>query len=346
MDRGIPQTVPIDVWRIIFDLACTDTGRTGATLSRVCKGFCETLTPYRFRYVCLSKLQSIENFVECFELVHSAAVSRGDGADLPQVRRLLLSFLPGETDAEPVPSLLLGPLGYLTWRDKKVEWNTRFVRCMTRLFALIAPRLEALTVLQSPLVPLPFVRCTLPALRELTLLQDDRLFLRLADDPCTSQGWPIPSDTDFYGVAPPPDLAGWAAAAPPFPALTSLHLVLGDLRNPQWRTTIPAWAALAPRLARLCVSNAGSPILAAVGALLHARPPAFPTLDQVTLQVALTRFRAEYAHLENHSKDEGKRRARAPDVKVLDSICDVDRTSYWPERLTDEWFAKLPAGRG
>ncbi|KAI0674820.1 hypothetical protein C8Q78DRAFT_928544, partial [Trametes maxima] len=254
------DVLPGDVWRIIFGTICIDTGYTAACISRSCKAFKAICVPFQYRIVSLSKVRLIENFIDSFDSALSAATARGEIADLPRVQFLLLRFLPRATDVPPWPGREAAETDFHDWQQAKSAWNGRFVRSVTRLFALVAPRLEVLTVLQSPIIPLPFVPCTLPALRELALLEDDRMFLRLANDYGANSKVGIPdepSNTYFYGAGVPPDLDSWAEARP-FPVLETLHIVYGTgmSKIQPWSATIPIWATLVPRLKHLRIDNA------------------------------------------------------------------------------------------
>ncbi|KAH9895057.1 hypothetical protein C8Q73DRAFT_485256 [Cubamyces lactineus] len=126
----IVDQVPTDVWHVILEFACTDTVYTGASLSKTCKAFRMMAIPYRFRAVSLSKVDTIDKFVQCFEQAHAIAVARGGGAELPRVQHLLLRFLPGLSDAPVQPH---GPSEeeLNVWRAAKSLWNERFVDIVT-----------------------------------------------------------------------------------------------------------------------------------------------------------------------------------------------------------------------
>ncbi|KAI0745127.1 hypothetical protein C8Q76DRAFT_23823 [Earliella scabrosa] len=234
----------IDVWQHVFEFACTDGGRTAAALSRISKAVQGISAPFRFYSVELHSLKQVQKFLTAYE----AALAAASGAqnDPPHVRHLRLAFLPGETDM-----FVLGPSFHFrdfhSWQGVKVEWNARFVELMTRLFALIGPDLKTMTVLQNNEILLPYVRATFPNLRELTLLDEDRMFLRSELKP---DGWAEPSDKDFYSAGPPPN-KDELAASPIFPALERLHLIEGN-----WQDTLPLWVYAAPRLAHLRLSSA------------------------------------------------------------------------------------------
>ncbi|KAI0823707.1 hypothetical protein BC628DRAFT_1449403 [Trametes gibbosa] len=168
--------LPIDVWRNIFEFACTDGGRTAISFSYVSRAFRSISAAYRFHSVRISRLQDIEAFLVRYEVALAAAATTGDNT--PWVHHLLLPFLPGETDV----TVIKGPCHFrdtMSWREAKDAWNARCVDLLSRLFASVGSHLETLAVVQSRAIPLPLVRCTLPALRMLTLTVDDRIFVRL-----------------------------------------------------------------------------------------------------------------------------------------------------------------------
>ncbi|KAI0644625.1 hypothetical protein C8Q79DRAFT_1011651 [Trametes meyenii] len=221
---------------------------------------------------------------------------------------------------------------------------------MTRLFALVAPRLEVLTVLQSAAVPLPFIRCTLPALRELALLEDDRMFLRLANDYGANSRVGIPhepSNMYFYGAGMPPDLDGWAEARP-FPALETLHIVygIGMSKVQPWSATILIWATLAPRLKYLRIDNASRRAITTVYGAVNARPRTkFRHLRTVTMQTGSPRAEDDLAYVTSPPPREGHRRRR-PQVTLVGRPPFAEVTeSIWRQRIVVEWYRKLPGRR-
>ncbi|KAI0371059.1 hypothetical protein BV20DRAFT_965709 [Pilatotrama ljubarskyi] len=274
------DALPIDVWRPVFEFACVDGGFTSTSLSRVSRLIRAASAAYRFHTVRLSKLRDVQTFLGCYEAVLSSASA--EKHDAPHVRHLLLSFLPGETDV-----ILLGGSYHMrdfhSWRDGKDDWNARFVDLMSRLFALIGSHLETLTIVQSHIIPLPFVRCTLSALRELTLLEDDRMFVRLPDEPSRQEDWVELSNISFYAAGKPLDLAA-VTAAPPFPCLERLYLVDGRTKRLLWRKTLPVWAKLAPRLALLRIFHARDSTVGELRDVIAANPPALPALRTLAVQ--------------------------------------------------------------
>ncbi|KAH9895056.1 hypothetical protein C8Q73DRAFT_485268 [Cubamyces lactineus] len=269
------SAVPIEMWRIIFAYACIDGGRTGIALSSVSKLVRTLSTPYRFHSVRLATTRGISKFLTCYRIAVAAAAA--EEIDTPRVRHLLLSFLPGETDMICLEGPVVGRDVY-SYYEAKEAWNRRFAELTSNLLSLVGSHLETMTVLQSPGIPLPMIRCQLPALRELTLLGDDRLFVRLPGEPPNAYGLLEPSDNTFYPPCTGPLDFDAISTAPCFPALRRLHIVDGELKRVPWEMTLPVWAKLAPHLNILRISCARGPVLRAVQQTLRAPVPTFPTL--------------------------------------------------------------------
>ncbi|KAI0331025.1 hypothetical protein GY45DRAFT_674704 [Cubamyces sp. BRFM 1775] len=230
------------------------------------------------------------------------------------------------------------------WRAAKSKWDERFVDVVTRLFALVAPRLEVLTVVQWHNIPLPFVRCSLPALRDLTLFNDDRLFLRLPTEPTYPESDALPSNGCFHDSGIPPDVEGWAASSP-FPALKRLHIVCGSYRKHLcWTKTLPIWAATAPRLAHLRISQATKPALAAVEAVLSARPRKFRALRTVVLQAESGWRGGRFAHLA--ALYGGANPGHSPEVTIMGRVPFAHAEGYWKRRVILDWYESLPGRNG
>lgn len=340
------DSLPIDVWCGIFEFACTDGGRIASSLSRVSKAFRTISATYRFRSVRLSRLRNIQEFLTRYEA--ALATASAAGCDPPRVYHLLLSFLPGETD---VTLLDAGchMRDFHAWRDMKGVWNARCVDLLTRLFALIGAHLKTLTVLQSPTIPLPFVRCTLPALRELTLLADDRLFVRLPSEAGDHNSWIELSNTEFYAAGAPLDLTE-VAANPPFPALERLHVVdvSGEDVAPkrlQWATTLPVWARLAPRLATLRLSHPDVATLRDMHNLLRATPPVFAALRTLAVQPATEgqQAAAAVAKLKQVCADASSHELSGTWVHFVDAspVAGGSDSAYWPRELVAEWSERM-----
>ncbi|KAH9858646.1 hypothetical protein C2E23DRAFT_855453 [Lenzites betulinus] len=348
--------LPIEVWRYILEFACTDGGRTAISFSRVSRAFRSISTAYRFHSVRLSKLSDIQAFLVEYEAALATATSTRN--DPPRVCRLLLSFLPGETDVK----LLEGPCTFRdvhSWREAKDTWNARCVDLLSGLFALVGSHLETLAILQSRAIALPFVRCTLPALRTLTLLAEDRLFVRLPSEPNNSLSWMEMSNVSFYASNAPIDFAG-VAAAPPFPALQRLHIVDVTDKDAQskrlpWTVTLPVWAKLAPHLAILEFSNAAGVTVRDLRDLAHDMPPVFSTLRTLAVQPAAEDSGSSISLAGMEATPSGRdsdpnARTRSqmgvdatpsghPPVKYVlrRPVPGGDDSAYWARRLAEEW---------
>ncbi|EIW63152.1 uncharacterized protein TRAVEDRAFT_43459 [Trametes versicolor FP-101664 SS1] len=273
--------LPYDIWHIIFQLACTDGGRTGCALALTSKACRRASSSARLNSVRLHSLRHVRNFLICLERIR-----RSTGED-PPVRHLLFFLFPETCDA-PVRALRAHWTDYarneramLTqlvnehreWNAKKIAWNRAFVLHVSALLARVADTLRTLLVLQSREVRLPLVRCRLPALRELTLLGDDRMFVRVP-----RPGILVPregDDSDFalYDV-PLPSADGPEGA--PFPALRRLHVVYALPKLHPWEDTLPRWAALAPAVTHLRISQGSAQVAQMIRDMLGLPPPLVP----------------------------------------------------------------------
>lgn len=326
------DTLSVDVWQYIFKLACTDGGRTGAALSRTNKVFRSVSAPYRFYTVKLTRLKQIEAFLTTYEAAITTASQTTPPSDAPHVRHLFLAFLPGQTDV-----IVLGHafhfMDFHGWQEDKDAWNERFVRILTRLFVHLAPSLHTLAVLQNYQVRLPYVRIEggFPALRELTLLGDDRMFFRAKLDPDT---WLEPGDRQFYSAGPPPDRDA-LAAAPLFPVLERLHLVDGD-----WHDTLHLWAVVVPRVVHLCVDDAKDQTCEALRDLLvdSSNLAALRTLAvSPKPQGGVPWTATAWAQVERASVD-----VRIVPAETMTQRKDLE--TYWPRRLEEQWQEHVSAG--
>ncbi|KAI0674822.1 hypothetical protein C8Q78DRAFT_503570 [Trametes maxima] len=322
------ETLPTDVWHHILHFACTDGGYTSRALARVSKTIRAVSAAYRFHSVRLAKLRTIQKFLVLYEA--ALATAAADGTDPPRVRHLLLRFLPHETDV----TLLEGAFHFRDFHSctmAKDAWNADLVAHLGRLFALTRTHLETLAVLQSERIPLPFLRVDLPALRALTLLADDRVFVRRPDEPHTDGGWTEASNAKFYTTAPPTDAVDAA-----FPALERLHLVDGPNKRLPWATTLPVWGRLAPRLAHLRVECADGATLGAVRDVVRASPPVFAALRTVAVQAASDEPASAAGVAEIQEACAG-RIFEGGAVKFARSSAAVDPGADWPTLLTREW---------
>ncbi|KAI0768676.1 hypothetical protein BD413DRAFT_614191 [Trametes elegans] len=326
--------LPVDVWHTIFEFVSADGWRTLSALSRVSRAMHTISKAYQYRKVRLAKLSDIEKFVSSFDASRPSASSASSSeTGPPRVRHLLLSFLPHETDM----LVLEGAFhmrDYWSWEQAKEEWDERFATLLPRLLSSLGPHLDTLTVLQSQSVALPLVQAHLPALRSLTLLEEDRIFVRLPAAQEPERTW---LESHHAGGA--LDLAA-VAAAPPFPALERLHLVDGAQKAQKrlpWTTTLPVWALLAPRLARLRVSGGRSELLSAVRDAICAVPPAFPALRSVEVQ--LGQEGGVVLGLVAEIREACERGAGAgASVQFTDlGVLKVDKPAeYWKEKLVGE----------
>ena len=191
------------------------------------------------------------------------------------------------------------------WATEKTAWNRQLVLHLSRLLQVAAPTLRSLAFLQCAEVRLPLLalpRDGFPVLRELTLLADDRALVRAPGPGALVAGQNDPSDFVYYGVpvdlgpllpndpiartSPVPSATAassdansdgaaspFAERPPSFPALTHLHIVCTGAKLHGWERTLPRWAAIAPALTHLRVSQANSRIPPALAELLGVPTP-------------------------------------------------------------------------
>ncbi|OJT10728.1 hypothetical protein TRAPUB_12760 [Trametes pubescens] len=278
---NILDRLPYDLWHIIFQLACTDGGRTGCALALASKACRRASSSARLHSVHIHSLRNVRGFLICMERI------RRSTGEYPPVHHLLFSFLPETCDA-PVRAWRTNWTDYARneramlmqlvnehreWNTRKIAWNRGFVHHVSALLARVAGTLHTLVVLQSRDVRLPLVHCRLPALRELTLLGDDRMFVRVP-----RPGVLVPregDDSDFalYDV-PLPSADGPGGV--PFPALRRLHVVYAWSKLHPWEETLPRWAALAPAVTHLRISQGSAQVAQTIRDMLGLPPPLVP----------------------------------------------------------------------
>ncbi|TFK81385.1 hypothetical protein K466DRAFT_340410 [Polyporus arcularius HHB13444] len=364
--------LPYDLWHVIFQLVCTDGGRAGCVLAQTSKSVRALSASARFHSLALSSVVQVKHFLICLERIrrfdHGAPSDSsstlgiaGAGANTPPIHNLVLAFLPGTCDApqrafrkwtdyaRDERSLVFQLANdHRTWAAAKTAWNRAFVLHVSRLLQLAAPTLRALAVLQSPEIRLPLVPYRLPALRELTLLGDDRMFLRLPGPGALVPGQSDPSDFEFYSVpvpAEPPD-------DPPFPALTHLHVVFTGPKLHPWDKTLPRWAAIAPAATHLRISQGNARVPAVLGEMLGVLPPAVsPTeeadpdpeatvvhgpqpAEELSLYVSL---RVVIVQMSG---------ARKTDATLVILRNRAYMPGYWESRLRWEWRERMGGGGG
>lgn len=317
------DTLSIDVWQHIFQFACSDGGKTGGVLARTSKAVRSVAATYRYHSVQLNSVKQVQMFLTAFEAVLAAASA--SHSDPPHVRHLLLAFLPNKTDM-----FVLGPSFHFrdfhSWQEVKARWNEKFVTLVTHLFTHLAPGLVSLSVLQDHEIALPYIRATFPALRTLTLLQEDRMLLRAG---AKADSWMEPSDKAFYSAGPPPTVEE-LAANPIFPALERLHLVEG-----KWSETLPLWSVAAPRLAHLRLSSVKDEAYPALRDVL-ADPSKFTSLRALVVLPAPEAVEAAAPDAELRAVREVGAGRLSLDVVVLSG---PKGKYYWHKQLLEQWRA-------
>ncbi|KAH9895063.1 hypothetical protein C8Q73DRAFT_485454 [Cubamyces lactineus] len=289
------ERLSYDIWHIIFQLACTDGGYTGCALASTSKSVRSTSAAARLHSVSLRSLLQVRHFLVCLERIR-----RSTGGETPPVHHLFLSFLPQTCDAplrkfRKTTDYARGERARLQqllndhrqWNAAKIAWNHEFVLHVTRLLQAVAPSLHTLTVVQAREIRLPLLWYHLPALRELTLFGDDRMFVRLQQPGLLVPGESDDSDFNMYGVS-THSAAGETSEAPcvPFPSLERLHAVLAYPKLHPWKQTLPHWAALAPRLTHLRLSGDDDQVLQTLRGVLG--------LATITLPVTPSADRSEH----------------------------------------------------
>ncbi|PIL34084.1 hypothetical protein GSI_03795 [Ganoderma sinense ZZ0214-1] len=410
------QEIPYDIWRLIFEYTCTDGGLSGCALARTSKTLRALSASTRFYSLTLSSITEVKNFLVCLERIHraehapspptqgssstnrdssgtSANAESSNPAGAHPIHHLLIAFLPDTCDA-PQRAFrrwtdyardergLVFQLAndHKAWAAHKAHWNRECVLHVSRLLQLAAPTLRSLAVLQCAEIRLPLVHYQphrFPFLRELTLLADDRLFVRAPGGGALVPNQNDPSDFDLHGV--PEGLPPLGAA--PFPALTHLHVVCAGPKLHPWEKTLPMWSAIAPAVTHLRISQAGARTPAVLAEMLGVPPlptppedgigesevaegeeplaavqaqepepePSYPSLETVIVQMSSARKtnRAEdpslreLQHIADVCEAEG---GHAPRVAILRGRTYVP--GYWESRLKWEWQSRMVGGGG
>ena len=394
------QQIPYDIWHLIFQYTCTDGGLSGCALARTSKTFRALSASTRFYSLAFSSVIEVKNFLVCLERIHrserapfpspSTSMTRAStnaesssSAGAHPIHHLLLAFLPDTCDApqrtfrrwtdyaRDERSLMFQLANdHKTWAAHKTYWNRECVLHVSRLLQVAAPTLRTLAVLQCAEVRLPLVhyhQLQFPFLRELTLLADDRIFVRAPGEGVLVVGQNDPSDFDLYGVpAEPPEDA-------PFPALTHLHVVCAGAKLHPWEHTLPMWAPIAPAVTHLRISQACARTPAVLADMLGVPPlstppeegesevmdseellaqepePSYPSLETVIVQMSSAKKTngaedpslRELRHIADVCEAEG---GHAPRVAVLRSRTYMP--GYWEGRLRWEWQSRMVGGGG
>ncbi|KAI0638533.1 hypothetical protein C8Q77DRAFT_1091611 [Trametes polyzona] len=160
--------IPTELWRDIIALSCVDGGFTGRSLALTSRFFHSQSLCERYYSLAFVSLQHIEDFL---------VFLRSQPADCrPRIQHLYLSFLD-----EPVKPPLDFSWTYskltqhqqqehnASTRQKRALWDERFGVAAAALFALAAPTLRTLCVVEDgvPRIPLVFPH-NFPQLEELS----------------------------------------------------------------------------------------------------------------------------------------------------------------------------------
>lgn len=355
--------LPLDLWDDIFRHACTDGGRTGAALARTSSVLRAASAPYRFYSLKFTNLAQIGRFLLCLDRIERAQAPHAGVRDQRSVntRHLLLSFFPD--DCESLDRQWRGWSEYSSrkskrqqqlaederaWHATKGAWDRQFLFLVPHLLRLVAPTLETLAILQHPGISLPYVKVELFALRELSLLADDRMFVRPSPraEPHVQT---LRSDFDDLDTRVPAS----------FPSLTHLHIVYeSGAKQHSWEKTLPLWAALAPAMTHLRVSQASNLIPEVLEAMSTRAVPrgargtpefrgalAHPRLRKIVIQPLVLQ------PVKGHDfREEARIVSQAPRGRGGSRIVVLRgrwyRHGYWRDRLRWEWEDRMVGKAG
>ena len=250
----IMDKLPVELLTLIAFFACTDGGPTGCALALVSKHIRAVTRPARFFSVCVfSSPAKIEQFLQVYQAERARAVDA-----LPRVRHLCLSLFgkgleTGAGPDTPLPPSNLSKISSTSippptapqptsraeffaamqrrtqqWRSAQDTLDEQYNRVVPALIRAVAPDVRTLALVQAQWRSASIVRCTFPALRELTLVGGDPSFLPLAFAP---------------------------SARPLYPALRRLHHILAFVGRD---VDFVQWAQHAPNVTHLRVSRLGA----------------------------------------------------------------------------------------
>ncbi|KAI0633637.1 hypothetical protein C8Q77DRAFT_1116050 [Trametes polyzona] len=347
--------LPLDVWDEIFRYACTDGGQTGAALARTSSGFRAASAAYRFHSLKFSSLAEVGRFMLCLDRIERAQAPHAGVLDQRSVntRHLLLSFFPDDCASLVRP--WRGWSQYSTrkskrqaqvaederaWLAAKGAWDRQFVYLVPRLFRMVAPTLETLSILQHPGIALPQVSVEFFALRELSLLASDAIFVR-----------PSPL---WLSLSAPHGFTYTDRLPAPFPSLTHLHIVYEGSKQHSWEKTLPMWAELAPAMTHLRVSQASN-LIPEVLEAMSMPPRSYPrarATPEFRLALSHPRLRKIIIQplvlqpVKGHDfRREAETVAQAPRGRGWSRIVVLrgrwHRDGYWRDRLRWEWEDRM-----
>ncbi|KAI8982838.1 hypothetical protein BD414DRAFT_86301 [Trametes punicea] len=328
----------VELLTLISFFACTDGGRTGCSLSLVSRRIREASRPARFYSVSLmTSATQMEQFLDCLQKERGRSVEM-----LPRVRHLCLSLFgkglemtpPSAASSSSQPTSRAAFLASLQqrtqqWRAAQENLDEQYNRIIPALVRTVAPDIHTLALVQAQWRSASIVRCTFPALRELTIVGGDPSFQPLAFMP---------------------------RERPVYPSLKRLHHILAWVRKD---IDFKQWAVHAPNVTHLRVSRLDYhphttvnsleevicgrsedeeylPRLQHVMIEPHPAPP--PNVRMSTAHVA---FRDFLVYLERLAE-----RARVP-VKVLPPlefpkmVPGVDPTHKCIQRVKKEWLERV-----
>ncbi|KAI0832905.1 hypothetical protein BC628DRAFT_1348894 [Trametes gibbosa] len=225
------DTLPLEILQHIFQLACTDGGFTGCSLSLTSKAVRAAALPFRFHSVFLdaSHQQRLRSFMSTYH----------EQSQLQPRMRLRVKHLYVTLSLDPPPRQTV-----VSHSDTLEPGPWYLPEDMQAFFRMVSEDVSSLAVQVYPSSgvrtgkqisndPIPAFNCTFPSLRELTV----------------------------FGVMDPCALFAPLSDSPLFPHLRRLHIVDTSALFAMYRRgklRLAPWFAHAPRMSHLRVSNLNS----------------------------------------------------------------------------------------
>lgn len=345
----ISTALPSEIWQEIAELACTDGGRTGASLAMSCKFLRVQTYAKRFHSLAFHSLAQIESFLPLIRAPHTLHV---DATQIPVVRHLWLSFFDESSSAT----------SQFAW-----PWDVRVLVALLELLPSVAPTLSTLVLAQglSQRLPPLALAFQFPQLAELTLFG-------------TPTNGPVGGDLASTTHCP------FDLASCPFPMLRRLHILSNTHTNASARWALISSPALGTlthlRLSRLAIDDCtSSATMCPVAVLAHVLgvskitdkgdPSPLKDLRHLILhgieepsgwcgtneEIWYERFyklvsvAEEWAHNAGHDPEV---RSGVPFLESSDirrAVClnqEWRRDFKWKARMWDDWVARMEDGQG
>ncbi|KAL0953795.1 hypothetical protein HGRIS_004979 [Hohenbuehelia grisea] len=164
---------PTEIWALIFSYACTDSGRTGRSLSRVSRYFREVSRHVRLQSIAVHGIDQINAFAALLD------------STPPRERRVRYLAISTRPRCRPTSTRSRGSTPYLTNIHQYTisgspghYWDTHSARqkllvALPRIFAMLAPSLYAIHLIVPFRDPARLLPPRMPSLMELHLLTSD-----------------------------------------------------------------------------------------------------------------------------------------------------------------------------